>query len=111
MCVCARARTRACVCVYERVHVSVCVIENAPHTYLEISADKSGTHMDVMMMCCAGDEVSVHYDPMIAKLVVWAEDRQSALRRTISALKDYKVSQLTDSSMHSCSEGPGIIYI
>ncbi|KAK7087457.1 hypothetical protein V1264_021507 [Littorina saxatilis] len=38
-----------------------------------------------------GDEVSVHYDPMIAKLVVWGEDRESALRRTLSALKDYKV--------------------
>lgn len=38
-----------------------------------------------------GDEVSVHYDPMIAKLVVWAEDRRTALRRTVSALKDYKV--------------------
>ncbi|KAL8589469.1 hypothetical protein ACOMHN_061680 [Nucella lapillus] len=38
-----------------------------------------------------GDEVSVHYDPMIAKLVVWAEDRPSALRRTLSALREYKV--------------------
>lgn len=37
------------------------------------------------------DEVSVHYDPMIAKLVVWAEDRESALRRTRMALKEYQV--------------------
>ncbi|KAF3827349.1 hypothetical protein GH733_002835 [Mirounga leonina] len=28
-----------------------------------------------------GDEVSVHYDPMIAKLVVWAADRQAALTK------------------------------
>ena len=27
----------------------------------------------------AGDEVSVHYDPMIAKLVVWSESRDQAL--------------------------------
>lgn len=38
-----------------------------------------------------GDEVSVFYDPMIAKLVVWSEDRQSALKKTLSALKDYHV--------------------
>ena len=59
--------------------------------------------MDIMTTFCAGDEVSVHYDPMIAKLVVWAEDRQSALRRTISALKDYKVGELINFSVHSVS--------
>ena len=39
-----------------------------------------------------GDEVSVHYDPMIAKLVVWAEDRNAALKRITAALKEYNVS-------------------
>ncbi|KAH3857632.1 hypothetical protein DPMN_100243, partial [Dreissena polymorpha] len=38
-----------------------------------------------------GDEVSVHYDPMIAKLVVWSENRESALRRCRAALLDYQV--------------------
>jgi 3-methylcrotonyl-CoA carboxylase alpha subunit len=38
-----------------------------------------------------GDEVSVHYDPMIAKLVVWSEDRTSALRRIRSELKEYNI--------------------
>ncbi|ESO97880.1 hypothetical protein LOTGIDRAFT_103911 [Lottia gigantea] len=42
-----------------------------------------------------GDEVSVFYDPMIAKLVVWSEDRQSALQRTIAALKQYQVVGLS----------------
>ncbi|KAK6190730.1 hypothetical protein SNE40_002530 [Patella caerulea] len=42
-----------------------------------------------------GDEVSVHYDPMIAKLVVWSEDRQSALQRTIAALNQYQVVGLS----------------
>ncbi|XP_005102546.1 methylcrotonoyl-CoA carboxylase subunit alpha, mitochondrial [Aplysia californica] len=42
-----------------------------------------------------GDEVSVHYDPMIAKLVVWSDDRQSALKRTLAALKDYHVVGLS----------------
>ena len=38
-----------------------------------------------------GDEVSVFYDPMIAKLVVWGENRGIALKRLISALGDYYI--------------------
>lgn len=38
-----------------------------------------------------GDEVSVHYDPLIAKLVVWADDRKSALQKFRYALANYKV--------------------
>ncbi|MEC7482770.1 MAG: acetyl/propionyl/methylcrotonyl-CoA carboxylase subunit alpha [Pseudomonadota bacterium] len=38
-----------------------------------------------------GDEVSVFYDPMIAKLVVWGENREMALKRLISALGDYYI--------------------
>lgn len=37
--------------------------------------------------------MSVHYDPMIAKLVVWAEDREAALRRLSARLREYNVSQ------------------
>ncbi|KCV71444.1 hypothetical protein H696_02391 [Fonticula alba] len=39
----------------------------------------------------AGDEVSVFYDPMIAKLVVWDTDREAALRRLNDALDRYHV--------------------
>ena len=38
-----------------------------------------------------GDEVSVHYDPLIAKLVVWSNDRQSALQKLRYSLANYKV--------------------
>jgi 3-methylcrotonyl-CoA carboxylase alpha subunit len=42
-----------------------------------------------------GDEVSVHYDPMIAKLIVWDTDRGAALRRLALALSQYRVAGLT----------------
>jgi acetyl-CoA carboxylase biotin carboxylase subunit len=38
-----------------------------------------------------GATVSVHYDPMLAKLIVWAEDRDTARRRAIAALRQYAV--------------------
>lgn len=38
------------------------------------------------------DEVSVHYDPMIAKLVIWGKDRSEALNVLISKLSEYNVS-------------------
>ena len=38
-----------------------------------------------------GDEVSLHYDPMLAKLIVAAPDRTSAVRRLRRALRDYAV--------------------
>lgn len=40
-----------------------------------------------------GDEVSVHYDPMIAKLVVWGETRDQALDSLTAQLTDYHVRQ------------------
>ena len=42
-----------------------------------------------------GDEVSVHYDPMIAKLVVWGQDRDSALRKLRSCLSEYNIQGLS----------------
>ena len=38
-----------------------------------------------------GDEVSLFYDPMLAKLIVSAPDRASAVRRLRNALRDYAV--------------------
>ena len=42
-----------------------------------------------------GDEISQFYDPMIAKLVVWGEDRASALRRLGRSLASYQVVGVT----------------
>ncbi|XP_059049285.1 methylcrotonoyl-CoA carboxylase subunit alpha, mitochondrial [Achroia grisella] len=41
-----------------------------------------------------GQEVSVHYDPMIAKLVVWGRDRNEALAKTRAKLSEYQVAGL-----------------
>lgn len=38
-----------------------------------------------------GDDVSVHYDPMIAKLVVWAADRQAALTKLRYSLRQFNI--------------------
>ncbi|XP_072767688.1 methylcrotonoyl-CoA carboxylase subunit alpha, mitochondrial [Anoplolepis gracilipes] len=40
------------------------------------------------------DEVSVHYDPMIAKLVVWGKDRNEALNVLRSKLNEYNIAGL-----------------
>lgn len=42
-----------------------------------------------------GDEVSVYYDPMIAKLIVWGETRTKALRRLAKALSQFRISGVT----------------
>ncbi|MCP3672994.1 MAG: acetyl/propionyl/methylcrotonyl-CoA carboxylase subunit alpha [Gammaproteobacteria bacterium] len=42
-----------------------------------------------------GDEVSIYYDPMIAKLIVWERDRDTALARLRGTLADYQVVGLT----------------
>ena len=37
---------------------------------------------------CKGQEISVHYDPVMAKLIVWGKDREEARKRMIHALKE-----------------------
>ncbi|HEY7956430.1 MAG TPA: acetyl-CoA carboxylase biotin carboxylase subunit, partial [Polyangia bacterium] len=38
-----------------------------------------------------GSEISVYYDPMISKLIVWAETRAEAIDRMARALAEYRV--------------------
>ncbi|HEX3501152.1 MAG TPA: acetyl/propionyl/methylcrotonyl-CoA carboxylase subunit alpha [Stellaceae bacterium] len=42
-----------------------------------------------------GDAVSIHYDPMIAKLIAWGETRDAALRRLRGALERYEIVGVT----------------
>lgn len=41
-----------------------------------------------------GMEVPIYYDPMIAKLVVWAETREEAIDKMILAINNYEISGL-----------------
>jgi len=43
-----------------------------------------------------GDEVSVHYDPMIAKLVVWSETRLDAFAKLKNTLATFNVRNIND---------------
>ena len=59
-------------------------------TYLQPPEENIHVRVDTGVL--QGDEVSVYYDPMIAKLVVWDESRGRALARLARALMDYRVS-------------------
>jgi acetyl-CoA carboxylase biotin carboxylase subunit len=39
----------------------------------------------------AGDDISIHYDPLISKLIVWGETREQATVRMARALREYEV--------------------
>jgi len=54
-----------------------------------------GVHVRIDSGVQAGDEVGVHYDPMIAKLIAWDLDRPSALRRLRTALGEYQIAGIT----------------
>jgi acetyl-CoA/propionyl-CoA carboxylase biotin carboxyl carrier protein len=42
----------------------------------------------------AGSEVTPMYDPLVAKLIVWDLDRESATRRMLRALDEYEITEL-----------------
>ncbi len=50
-----------------------------------------GPHVRVDTGVRQGDAISVHYDPMIAKLIVWDRDRPAAAQRLGRALAEYEV--------------------
>ncbi|MBB3167006.1 acetyl-CoA carboxylase biotin carboxylase subunit [Simiduia aestuariiviva] len=60
-----------------------------------LDAPEEGEFVRVETGVRQGDDVSVYYDPMIAKLVVWGQDRDSALRRLQKALSEYRIGGMT----------------
>ena len=55
-------------------------------------AEPSGTGIRVDSGYKAGDTISQFYDPLIAKLIVWGEDRNRAIDKMMKALADYEVT-------------------
>jgi 3-methylcrotonyl-CoA carboxylase alpha subunit len=55
----------------------------------------TGRHVRIDTGVRAGDAISPHYDPMIAKLIVWGPDRANALARMRAALEEFEVVGLT----------------
>ena len=51
-------------------------------------------HLRVECGVREGEVVGIHYDPMIAKLIVWDEDREAALRRLSAGLAQVQVAGL-----------------
>jgi 3-methylcrotonyl-CoA carboxylase alpha subunit len=62
---------------------------------VHLRAPEEGPHVRVDTGVRAGDAISVHYDPMIAKLIVWDQDRARAVRRLGRALADYEIVGVT----------------
>lgn len=51
----------------------------------------AGPHIRVDAGVVEGDTITPHYDPLIAKLIVWDEDRARATRRLSLALSEFHV--------------------
>ena len=61
-------------------------------TLYHLHAPDEGRHVRVDTGVRQGDAITVHYDPMIAKLIVWDRDRPAAARRLQAALAQYEVA-------------------
>ena len=52
---------------------------------------EQGPHLRIDTGVREGDEVTVHYDPMIAKVTVWGRDRRAATKRLRAALDGVQI--------------------
>ena len=58
---------------------------------IHLAPPETSIHVRVDSGVEEGDEITPHYDPMIAKLIVWDADRGRALARMQKALADYRI--------------------
>ncbi len=55
------------------------------------TAPQTGPHVRLDTGVETGDDVTPHYDPMLAKLIVWDHSREAAIERMLAALADMRV--------------------
>jgi len=60
-----------------------------------LNTPEESMHVRVDSGIVQGDEISIYYDPMIAKLIVWERDRATSLARLRGAIADFQVVGLT----------------
>lgn len=56
---------------------------------LKFYREPSGPNVRVDSGVMSESEISIHYDPMISKLICWGKTRDEAINRSISALDEY----------------------
>ncbi|WP_026873081.1 acetyl/propionyl/methylcrotonyl-CoA carboxylase subunit alpha [Inquilinus limosus] len=59
-----------------------------------LALPEAAPHVRVDSGIRPGDAISIHYDPMIAKLIVWDRDRPAAVRRLARALDQVRIAGL-----------------
>ncbi len=65
-----------------------------PLRHLRLPA--AGVHVRIDGGVREGDVIGIHYDPLIAKLIVWDGDRPAALRRLRTALEETRIVGLAN---------------
>ncbi|MEP0827757.1 MAG: acetyl-CoA carboxylase biotin carboxylase subunit [bacterium] len=65
--------------------------------------EPSGPGVRVDSGVVQGSEISIYYDPIIAKLVVWGKDREEAIARAQRALTEYRISGVHTTIGFACS--------
>ncbi|RKZ28607.1 acetyl-CoA carboxylase biotin carboxylase subunit, partial [bacterium] len=58
---------------------------------VEFLVEPSGPGIRLESGIFQGFTIPVHYDPIIAKLIVWAENRESCIDRMVRALDEYRI--------------------
>ncbi|MBW2275523.1 MAG: biotin/lipoyl-binding protein [Deltaproteobacteria bacterium] len=64
----------------------------SPGTIVHLAEPPASDALRIETGVVAGDTITVHYDPMLAKLVAWGADREAARRQLAAALAAYEIA-------------------